>query len=327
MVGRLIALVVATMLAAAPAAAAQETVIDTDAAGPVSAYGGRVAWSKKDPATGAWKLRTLFAGVVADVPIPERRDRPFDVDLGPGLGESPPTVAVYSRCAGVDRSLEQDTFDGPVERERGCDIYSYDFATGRESREPFAARRGISEFDPTYWRGKLVFAARNERARGYSRHKANLYLTDSTRLRRLRGGPRGVYFRDRRGGVVGGPGPARLDLRGNTIAVAWYYRPGNDRGFTSSTVLLTTLAGRRRVIEDTNEGSVGSPVLDAGRLYYLQTILDGASPTFQGINRYDLQSRQTRIASAPYYSVATTEGRFYADRGDGAIVERDFVFP
>jgi hypothetical protein len=328
MSGRLIAFAVAAMLGTAPGAVAQEATIDTGAAGPVSAYGGRVVWSRKDPATGAYKLRTLFAGVVADVPVPQRRDQPFDVDLGPGAGASTPTVAVYSRCAGIDRSLEQDTFPGPVVRERGCDIYSFDFATGREHREAaHAARRGVSEFDPTYWRGKLVFAARDERARGFARHKANLYLTYRGGLRRLRGGPRGVYFRDRREGVVGGPGPTRLDLRGNTLAIAWYYHPGSDRDFASSAVLLTTLGDGRRVVEDTAEGSVDSPVLDAGRLYYLHTILDGASPTFQGIDRYDLNTRTTRTEYAPYYSVAATEGRFYAAADNGAIVEREFTFP
>ena len=70
------------ILAAAPVARA-DTVIGTVAAPtPVSAYGGRLAWSSFDPATKRYALLTQFGGTTTPVPV-ATRGVPFDVDLGP----------------------------------------------------------------------------------------------------------------------------------------------------------------------------------------------------------------------------------------------------
>jgi hypothetical protein len=326
MVERLLMASVTAVLLATSTATAQQT-IDTRSKGPVSAFGGRVVWSKKAPETGKYRLRTLYAGDVATVPVRGRKDQPFDVDLGPG--PSGAVTAVYSRCEGVDRRLEQETPKGPVTVERGCRLYMYDFTRAIETRLRSANEAGASQFNPSVWRDRIVFARRYERRRGAARLQVDLYaspLTGERSSRRLRGGAQGVFYRDRELGLEGGPGPLRIDLRGNTAASAWYYHSAADPGYAASYIHLTTLGGKSRSINETHEGFVDSPFLEGKHLYYLEEIVEGASPIYRGLNQRDLVTGVTRVAAAYYESVAATEGRFFAS-ADGAIVEVTFDFP
>src|SRR5207237_3838711 len=113
MMRRLIGLTLAlAAVHAAPASAADEAKLDRSS--PIAAYGGRLAYSVLDHATGRYALVTRTGGVTTPVPVGER-GLPFDVDLGPGA--SGQTVAAYTRCT---------VYAPPAERARGCDGYTFD---------------------------------------------------------------------------------------------------------------------------------------------------------------------------------------------------------
>jgi hypothetical protein len=125
----LLAFLVCSLLA--PSAARADVNI-ADVLGPtkVSAYGGRVVWSAFNPANQENRLMArLGDGPVEAVPIPPT-PTPFEADLGPGPDGH--VVAVYPRC------------------EPGCDIWSFDFATGREAKLPGASSPRFDEF-PAAW--------------------------------------------------------------------------------------------------------------------------------------------------------------------------------
>lgn len=125
----------------------------------VAAYGGRMAWSHYDEDRDAYVLMTESDGVVRRVGVASR-GAPFDVDLGPHGGS---TIAVYSRCR-----LEAPL---PLGQERrrpaeGCDLFSYDFATGREEKVGGASTDTASEYLPTVWRDTIAFARVYEQRSG-----------------------------------------------------------------------------------------------------------------------------------------------------------------
>ena len=117
-----------------------------DRSSPIAAYGGRLAWSSYDAATKRYTLVTRAGGVTAPVPIAPR-PVPFDVDLGPRSNGA--VAATYTRC-----QLDAP----PAERARGCDVYLYDFSTGRETRVVNASAPDANESWPSLWRDKLAFA-------------------------------------------------------------------------------------------------------------------------------------------------------------------------
>jgi hypothetical protein len=149
----------------APATARADTNI-ADVLGPtkVSAYGGRVVWSAFNPANQENRLMTrLGDGPVEAVPIPPT-PTPFEADLGPGLDGH--VVAVYPRC------------------EPGCDIWSFDFTTGREAKVPGASSPRFDEFPATIFKDRLAFARR----RIPGQRTPELILLDGGRQRALRRG-------------------------------------------------------------------------------------------------------------------------------------------
>lgn len=251
-----------------PSAAGAGTLATVPAPTPVSAYGGVVAWSTLDPATGRYALTAAVDGVITRLPV-KTRTVPFDVDLG--RAASGGVVAAYSRCR-VEPGRQQlgnaliahpDWSTG-----RGCRLYRYSFTGGREVR---LRRSGTaSEFLPSIWRDRIAFAT--VRRGGHPR----LWLRDldaGIRARALPPGARSTYTvciggNCHRKRLVREPGPTALDLRGNRLAMTW--DSGAD-GPTSSLYVETIgrrSVDRRRLLAVVSGNLVGQellgPALDPG---------------------------------------------------------------
>src|SRR5918992_935338 len=77
-------------------AGAAETVVSLQSeSSAVSAYRGRVVWSRPVAAAGRFELMLWHAGAARRLPVPTRRVQ-FDADIGPGPNGG--LVVVYSRC-------------------------------------------------------------------------------------------------------------------------------------------------------------------------------------------------------------------------------------
>lgn len=92
-------------LPAASLAYADQVIAHEQRPTPISAHGGRVAWSSYQAATGEFDLLTQADGATSTVPI-AARDEAFDIDLGENSEGQ--TVAAYSRCAKEFRGSEGD---------------------------------------------------------------------------------------------------------------------------------------------------------------------------------------------------------------------------
>ena len=94
MFARLLPAVVAFLALAGPAAASDELLATLGAASRVSAFGGWVVFTVRQP-NGSFSLHSWHDGVVAPVGVPAN-PAGFDVDVGPDAHGRP--TAVYSRC-------------------------------------------------------------------------------------------------------------------------------------------------------------------------------------------------------------------------------------
>jgi hypothetical protein len=181
------------LLAAAPAPAqAADTVLASAAStAGITAYGGQVVLSRRDPATNRWALVRWHAGVVDVLGVPQR-GVPFDVDAGTGRNGEP--VVVYSRCAREPASLSsspsgEDFGAAPApdwQTARGCDLYELAL-TGEsvERKLTAASSKTLSETTPSIWRGGLAFARHEDGGAGAKL----LYLpAGATKPRALGGG-------------------------------------------------------------------------------------------------------------------------------------------
>ena len=98
-------------------------------------------WSTLDPATGRYQLlKSVGGGAPVRVDVPQRRDRPFDVDLG--TSSSGATFAVYTR---------------------GGDIYRLNVASDTESKVRKLSSPGRAERSPTIQGGRIAFIRRSGR--------------------------------------------------------------------------------------------------------------------------------------------------------------------
>jgi hypothetical protein len=238
------------LAAAAPAAADVRTIAQVQtptrelgtAFGVVDAFGGRVVWSDYDAAADAWRLMESVGGVTRAVPVPPRAT-PFDVDLGPdGDGGA---VAVYSRCR---RRIRFD-FPTPLldSKRYGCDLYTYSFASGRESAIR-GANSGADETWPAVWGSRIAFVRTYPERRGRLGKTPYLYWRASSgsgrshRLRRpspvITVRMSGRVERERLPFVIEG-----LDMRSRTVAYTWRLADSFD---TMSFVYLATTAGGLR---------------------------------------------------------------------------------
>jgi len=154
----LAALVLAALALAPSAAQAQSTDVvlaaAPDSAG-ITAYGGVVVLSKRDPQTGKWALVRWHAGVVDVLPVAQR-SVPFDADAGPGRDGKP--VLVYSRCR-REAMLTPGLAPTPDwQTARGCDVYELALTgTPTERKLTAVSSASQSETTPSTWRGNVAF--------------------------------------------------------------------------------------------------------------------------------------------------------------------------
>jgi hypothetical protein len=284
-----IALALATF-AAGPAAASAATLATVGAPTPVSAYGGVVAWSARDAATGRYALMAEVDGVVARVPV-RTRGVPFDLDLGPAAGGG--VVAAYSRCR-VEPGRQ--AFGNALVQHpgwstgRGCRLRRYDFARARETAIRGGAD-GASAYLPSIWKDRVAFAS--VRPGRHPRLRLRT-LGRRTRDRALVPGARSTS------GLIE-PGPTALDLRGSRLAVTW------DAGADDPTsALYLETIGRhsvqRRRLQAVASGALQgqelvSPALEPGGVLWAR--LAFGEVTASTLLRKPLPSGATRLAAFP----------------------------
>jgi hypothetical protein len=259
-------------------ARADTTIADEYAPTRVSADRGRIVWSSFDPATGEHRLMTRTgAGATEQVPVPPS-PTPFEADLGPGPGGGP--VAVYARCR------------------PGCDVFMFDFATGRERRVPGAASAAYSESAPTVWRDRVAFA----RVRGARQRVPRIRLVSLTRPRRARTLPGGS-----RACLRARFGPCRrilvgdLELSGRRLAILWIHDIGEIRRFE----MLSGRLGRRPgILARTSHGALSSSAFFdpgyAGAHLYFGFSRSGSGPSTSRFVRARLDTGALEDAEAPF---------------------------
>jgi hypothetical protein len=274
-------LVPAILLVLPAAAPAQEQVLARlDAATPVAAYRGVVAWSQRDPATGRFALMTNRG------PAPvAQRGVPFDVDLGPAGGGR--VAAVYSRCRRESGVL--DTYGGLYARLRGCDIFRLDLTTGRETRLAASAPRA-DEVWPTIWRSTYAFARTYDRRRGVP----YVYMRRRGRTVRVPGGPRGQRRRSR---------PMALELEGLALAFGWSYQGDEETPASELRVDFLGAPTRRTVYQRYPGGGLVGLTLSwpafGGGFVHWATPLIGEPTTREGLWRSPLARAAPRRRPAP----------------------------
>jgi hypothetical protein len=329
---------VVVFLGAAPGARGDVTIATVANETPVSFFAGRLAWSAFDPARNGYVLMTQAAGSTSVVPV-KPRGVPFDADLGPD--EQGDTVAVYSRCGQepAGRAIPQ------WRTGRGCDIFKFNFATGRETRVAAANGARSSEFLPTIWATRIAFARVYERRKGKAGDRAYLYarsVLGAGSSVRLEPGPRGIGTICRYPEGGGGPtcvdsvevGPTALDLRGRRVAFSWDARGEGICPATTASVWLDSVGGSHRRVDracTTNlQGrSVVAPTISAGQVFYARSLTGGDQGSAGSIRRYHIGSgRRAEVFSLKGRVVqwtATDSGRtFYLLSGGympGCVVD------
>lgn len=255
-------------VAARAQAPAEVVLAKVDRATPIAAFGGRLAWSARVPGTETYRLVSRGPdGVVADVPVAPRAIA-FDVDLGPAADGS--VVAVYSRCA---------TEVPAYVKGRGCDIYRFDFATGRETKVDEVSSPFASETWPTFWRPRLAFARTYDHKRDYPYLYVNA-LGDAQGSARMPGGQRNACARQ--GKVLTCSSkllsrPRELELYGRRLAFQWQYL-GLAEGLASEIRLddVRSRTGNPRRLDRFGGGGLtqlelGWPAFEAGLAYWTRS--------------------------------------------------------
>jgi hypothetical protein len=304
---------------------------------PISAVARTQLWSSYDAGSGTYELttRTHDKGI-AFVPVAPR-GVPFDADLWVSEGE---LGAVYSRCR---REPALNILALPRwATGRGCDLYTFDFNTGKERKLGPPNTKSASEFLPAVWPGALAFFRVYERRRGIRGRRPHLYVIPNVglfgpppgegRKLRLTRFPVGTT---KLCGRVGRPKrrvcrrveatPQSLDFRGG-VAFVWEHS-GRGEGPTYEVVLHTfnfqTRKGRRAVL---GRGTTGlsaniflSPTFSRdGWLYYAQTCGGEPSPCGrrQRYHRYNLASGRRQQARAPASMLWFTHDQWTGSSGD-----------
>lgn len=166
----------AALMAAMPAAAGPATTkIDSGIASGVNAYGGELVWSKW-LGKGSGLFRRTADGVKR-VPLP-LSTVDVQADLGPTAAGG--VIAIYRRCT-----------------KRGCGIYKFNFAAGRERPAPkLRVPAGCTALAPSFFKGAIAYVAegRKCKARVFVRSAAGqTKLISDAHVNDLGRGP-GPYF-------------------------------------------------------------------------------------------------------------------------------------
>jgi hypothetical protein len=311
----IVATAVALLALAAPALGEVRTLAEVHTPSPerpptLDAFAGRVVWSDYDVAIRRWRLMEHNGGVTRALPVEPRRS-PFDVDLGPdGRGG---VVAAYSRCARGLR-FHYPTPQNQRGARHGCDVYSFSFATDRETPVARVNSRA-DEYWPSVWGDRIAFV-RGRPGRLDPDRTATPYLyLGNRRLRRpspvitiRHSGPEGRTIERRRlSAMIEG-----LDLRRRTVAFAW----GRIDDFETDSYIYTTTAGGRprpAARGATSGGgaaihvrSVSAPSLSRGRVDWLFTN-DGEPEDFGAFARH---------GSGPVQASQRTQAVAFAHDGD-----------
>lgn len=293
-------------------------------------YDGITVWSQQVDRTRLdYALYAMRDGKVERVPV-ETRGTPFDVDLGPS-GDGG-VVAAYSRCRteAMQRGFEQfpraalfAAVPYPMwTAGRGCDLYRYDFDTGKESALRGASTNQASEMLPSIWKDEVAFARVYEQRSGKRGVYPYLYVRPLTNAasatsKRQPGGSRGE---------AGLPGPTRVDLYGRRLSFVWNSvldrDPRGHRPRLRSTLRLDTVGGGHEVLSQATSGSRTQPGLASflgpqgsdGRIYYgfqRARIHEGEdTPVTSLLMRYRLSTGDKALAPAPAFVIdASTDGR------------------
>ena len=151
----LLLLAAAALPSAAGAQSSDVVLASAPNSAAITAYGGDVVLSKRDPQTGNWALVRWHAGVVDVLPVAQR-SVPFDADAGPGRDGKP--VVVYSRCR-QEPALPSGLAPTPDwQTARGCDIYELALTgTPTERKLTAVSSTSRSETTPSTWRGGVAF--------------------------------------------------------------------------------------------------------------------------------------------------------------------------
>jgi hypothetical protein len=241
---------------------------------PVSAYGGWLVWSSYRPAAGGFVLMAMQDGLIRQLPV-RSRHVPFDASVGRDATGRP--VVVYSRCRREPRRYETTTGSLPdYNRARGCDLYRFNLTGGRGEERLHVGSRTTSEYLPSIWGHRLLFARIDPRARTAPAAPRLKWLNLRTRrMHTLPAGTLGQYDEDSSGKWLLG-----LNLRGTRLAFSWAYWPRRCFGIdmneervsnTSFELWVGTLNGRHTRLEHTCDGGAAlSPHFEAGALEYLR---------------------------------------------------------
>ena len=214
----------------------------------ITAYGGHVVLSKRDPQTGMWALVRWHAGIVDVLPVAQR-SVPFDADAGPGRDGMP--VVVYSRCR-QEPALTAGLAPTPDwQTARGCDVYELALTgTPAERKLTAVSSASQSETTPSTWRGGVAFV---RHADGAFVPRVLYLAPGAKRLRTLGGGSvqicsQAAYcgFAQRHDGVD------QLDLGPARAAYVWRMTGGAvyGTGLVWELRAVALIAGARSVLLD-----------------------------------------------------------------------------
>ena len=161
---------------------------------------------------------------------------------------------------------------------RGCNLYRFNFATGRETTVAAANSPGASEFLPTIWKTRVAFARVYERKQGIGGDRAYLYfrgVEGAGKSVQVPAGSRSTQRfcsgKPRRCKRLVEPGPTALDLAGRRLAFGW---DSGASGPTTAAYYATLRAhSKKHRVEFGSSGSIQaeevlSPVVDSGMVYW-----------------------------------------------------------
>ncbi len=141
------------LAAGVPAWAMTETIADGTGVTGLSAYGGHLVFSHRDPATKRWRLMAWHAGHIARLPVATRAVA-FDADAGPDAQGHP--VVVYSVCSTDPRVQSAPDWL----KAHGCMLRQLRLDVPQATPQPVPGTDlpGTSATTPSRWRGGVAFA-------------------------------------------------------------------------------------------------------------------------------------------------------------------------